>query len=170
MAKPIRALELHYPMIQCLKTSVMCPYRPCLHVFWIFLKTHLFVSATRIRFLNTLWFRNRVDAKSRYFLSSPVLYEYCIQDSNLVACSIFNIPSAGYKSESGYVSMRVDGQIRFEYGHVWTWKFFDPERKSCGLEKCLDTCGRGFTCHKTWEITCEWQNGKFGSNKYVSHA
>ena len=44
MAKSIRALELHYPMIQCLKTSVMCPYRPCLHVFRTFLKTHLFVS------------------------------------------------------------------------------------------------------------------------------
>ena len=28
MAKPIRALELRYPMIQLLITSVMCPYRP----------------------------------------------------------------------------------------------------------------------------------------------
>ena len=28
--------------------------------------------------------------------SSPVLYEYCIQDGNLDACSVRNIPSAGY--------------------------------------------------------------------------
>ena len=28
----------------------------------------------------------------------------------------------------------MDGQIRFEYGYVWTWKFLDPERNSCGLK------------------------------------
>ena len=28
----------------------------------------------------------------------------------------------------------MDGQIRFEYGYVWTWKFFNPERKSCGFK------------------------------------
>ena len=26
--------------------------------------------------------------------------------------------------------IRVDGQIRFEYGYVWTWKCFNPERES----------------------------------------
>ena len=43
------------------------------------------------KFLTTLWIRNRVDAKSGYFLSgdvtrwSPVLYrEYCIRDGNSV--------------------------------------------------------------------------------------
>ena len=40
------------------------------------------------KFLNTLWIRNRVDAKSGYIdvtRSSPVLYrEYCIQDGNLI--------------------------------------------------------------------------------------
>ena len=30
--------------------------------------------------------------------------------------------------------IRVDGQIRFEYGYLWTWKFFNPERKSGGLK------------------------------------
>ena len=29
---------------------------------------------------------------------------------------------------------RVDGQIRFEYGYMWTWKFLNPERKSCGFK------------------------------------
>ena len=29
---------------------------------------------------------------------------------------------------------RVDGQIRFEYGYVWTWKFLNPQRKICGLK------------------------------------
>ena len=26
---------------------------------------------------------------------------------------------------------------------MWAWKFLKPERKSCGLEKYPDTCGRG---------------------------
>ena len=30
--------------------------------------------------------------------------------------------------------IRVDRQIRFENGYVWTWKFLNPERKSCGLK------------------------------------
>ena len=30
--------------------------------------------------------------------------------------------------------MRVDGQIRFEYEYVWTWKFLNSERKSCGFK------------------------------------
>ena len=30
--------------------------------------------------------------------------------------------------------IRVDGQILFEYGHLWTWKFLSPGRKSCGLK------------------------------------
>ena len=25
--------------------------------------------------------------------------------------------------------LRVDGQIRFEFRYVWTWKFLNPERK-----------------------------------------
>ena len=52
------------------------------------------------KFLTTLWIRNRVDAKSGYFVlsgdltrSSPAVYcEYCIQDGNLDACSVANIP------------------------------------------------------------------------------
>ena len=30
--------------------------------------------------------------------------------------------------------IRVDGQIRFEYGYVWTTKFSNPQRKICGLK------------------------------------
>ena len=29
--------------------------------------------------------------------------------------------------------IRVDGQIRYIYGYVWTWKSLIPERKSCGF-------------------------------------
>ena len=32
------------------------------------------------------------------------------------------------------IKIRVDGQIRFEYGYVWTWKFFNPKRTSCGFK------------------------------------
>ena len=28
----------------------------------------------------------------------------------------------------------MDGQIRFEYGYVRTWKFVNSERKSCGFK------------------------------------
>ena len=30
--------------------------------------------------------------------------------------------------------IRVDGQIRFGYGYVWTWTVLNPERKSCGFQ------------------------------------
>ena len=62
--------------------------------------------------------------------SSPVLYlEYCIQDGNLDACSVANIPRVpGWiPIPVGYV--RVHRQIRFEYGYVWTWKFLNPKEK-----------------------------------------
>ena len=86
--------------------------------------------------------------------SSPVLYrEYCIQDGNLVprfsqgrlrckfralydACCVANIPKGvlGTRVNPDTYRMRVDGQIRFEKGYVWTWKFLNPERKSCGFQ------------------------------------
>ena len=30
--------------------------------------------------------------------------------------------------------IRVDGQIRFECGYVWTWTVLNTERKSCGFQ------------------------------------
>ena len=30
--------------------------------------------------------------------------------------------------------IRVDGQVRFECGYVWTWTYLNPERKSCGFQ------------------------------------
>ena len=33
-----------------------------------------------------------------------------------------------------WILIRVEGQIGFEYGYVWTWKILNPERKSCGLK------------------------------------
>ena len=29
------------------------------------------------------------------------------------------------------IQIRVDGQIRLESEHVWTWKFKNPQRKRC---------------------------------------
>ena len=66
-----------------------------------------------------------MDDKSAYFLSgdvtksSPVLYrEYCFQDSNLVACSVANIPTGvlGKRVNLDTCRIRMDGKIRFEYG------------------------------------------------------
>ena len=92
---------------------------------------------------------------------SPVLYrKYCIQDGNLVprfsllpvdgrvsrarlkfralynACSVANIPRGvlGTRVNPKTCRIRVDRQIRFESGYVWTWKFLNWERKSCGLK------------------------------------
>ena len=52
--------------------------------------TTFWIRIPELKFLNILWIRNRVDAKSGCFLSgdvirsSPALYhEYCIQDGNL---------------------------------------------------------------------------------------
>ena len=63
----------------------------------------------------------------------------------------------------------MDGQIRFEYGHVWTWKFLpNPQRKICGFKKYLDTSERGLKvpshCHfdKVWERhSCDNMARKF---------
>ena len=86
--------------------------------------------------------------------SNPVLYrEYCIQDGNLVvrfsqgraickfralhnACSVANFPSGvlGTRVKPDTSRIRLDGQIRFDYGYLWTSKLLNPERKSCGYK------------------------------------
>ena len=38
--------------------------------------------------------------------------------------------------------IRVDGQIRFENGYVWMWKFKNAEKKAW-IKKYPDTCGWG---------------------------
>ena len=88
-----------------------------------------------------------------FFLSSdvtrwsPVLYrEHCIQEGNLDPCSVANIPGGVLRTRVNpdTCRIRVDGQIRFEYGHVWTWKFLNPERKSCGFKNIrISVDGRG---------------------------
>ena len=82
--------------------------------------------------------------------SSPVLYhEYCIQDGNLVPkfsrvlltllLLVFTthallpiFPEESWALE--WIRIRVEGQIRFENGCVWTWEFLNPERNSCGFK------------------------------------
>ena len=58
--------------------------------------------------------------------------EYCIlsiQDGNLDACSVANIPRGilGTRVNPRRIRIRVEGQIGFEYGNVWTWKFLNPD-------------------------------------------
>ena len=91
-----------------------------------------------------------MNAKSGYFLSglvtrsSPVLYrEYSIQDGNVDACSVANIPRGvlGTRVNPNTCRIRVDGQIRFEYGYVWK-------------EKVADSKMSGYVCtgpNKMWE-------------------
>ena len=78
--------------------------------------------------------------------SSPVLYhEYCIQDGNLNACSVANIPGGvlGTRMNPDTCRLRVHGQIRFEYGYVWTWKILNQGKKKLRIQKYPDTSGWG---------------------------
>ena len=106
-------------------------------------------------FIN-LWIWNRVNAKSWYFFSgdvtrsSPVLYhEYSSQDGNLVpkfSFVLLTLPLPVFTThallpifpEESWVlewnRIRVEGQIWFENGYVWTSKFLNPERNSCGFK------------------------------------
>ena len=97
----------------------------------------------------------------RIFLSgdvtrpSPGLYpEYCIQHDNLAPkfslLPVFTT-HALLPNPRGVLStrmnpdtcrIRVDGQIRLEYGYVWMWKFKNPEKKA-RIQKYPDTCGWG---------------------------
>ena len=113
--------------------------------------------------------RRRLILRYLFFLSgdvtrsSPILCcEYCIHDGNLVprfsqrrarckfralydACSDASIPKRvlGTRVNPDTCRIRVDGQIRFEYGYLWTWKCLNLERNSCGLKNIrirVDTC------------------------------
>ena len=87
------------------------------------------------KFLNTLWIRNRVDAKSG---SSPVLYrEYCIQDGNLDACRVvMSLKLSEFKVRPCQNSYHqpVTVQIRFtnpDFEIMISWKT-SPASKSYG--------------------------------------
>ena len=81
-----------------------------------------------------------MEAKSGYFLSGdviePILYlDYYIQEGNLDACSVDNIPRRVLGTRVNLdTGVGVDGQIRFESGYVWTSKILNPERKICGFK------------------------------------
>ena len=91
--------------------------------------------------------------------SSPAVYcEYCILDGNLDACSVANIPKGvlGTRVNPDTRQIRVDGQIRFEYGYVWTWKCFNPEREKLRVQKYPDTCGGGPNCNNNVQnVPCD---------------
>ena len=52
---------------------------------------------------------------------------------HLKACSVANILRGvmGTRVNPDRCRIRVDGQIQFEYGAVWTWEFLNPEKRSC---------------------------------------
>ena len=71
--------------------------------------------------------KSRIIIQSRASCKFRVLYD---------ACSVANIPRRvlGTRVNPHTCWIRVEGQIRFESGYVWTWKFFNPEGKSCGFK------------------------------------
>ena len=79
-----------------------------------------------------------MDAKPRYIFlsgditrSSPALYhEY------LDACSDANIPIGvlGARVYPDTCRIRVEGQVRFEYEYVWTWKFLNSEKNELRIQ------------------------------------
>ena len=138
--------------------------RPRQHVSLYFFNPQLFESALQSGNFWIRYIRNRVNAKSEYFLSgdvtrsSPVLYrEYCIQHDNLAPkfslLPVFTthalLPNPrgvlGTRMNPDTCRIRVDGQIRFENGYVWMWKFKNAEKKA-RIKKYPDTCGWGLPC------------------------
>ena len=76
--------------------------------------------------------------------SCPVSYRKINQYGSTRCRSSFSMAHApkafyyrgvlGNQDESGNHRMFVDRRIRSEYTNVWTGKFFNPERKSCGFK------------------------------------
>ena len=111
-------------------------------------------------FLHTLWIRNRADANSGYFcirwhnkieLSSLLWILYSrwqprsrvlrrqskMQISRALRRRLFcNIPRGvlGTRTNPDTCRIPMDGQIPFEHGYMWTWRFLNRERKSCGFK------------------------------------
>ena len=57
--------------------------------------------------------------------------------------------------------IRVDGQIRFDYGYVWTWKFSNAERRSCGFKNTwilVDGASISSTISVRGHIRPSWAN------------
>ena len=85
-----------------------------------------------IRTIRTFFFiqwRNKMELSFFY-------REYCIQEGDLDPCSVANIPGGVLRTPVNPDTCRIrkDGQIRFAPGYVRTWKFLNPERKSCGFK------------------------------------
>ena len=104
------------------------------------------------KFLNTLWIWNRVNAKAEYFFrwrnknqpsSLPwILYSRWQPRSKV----LLTLPLPVFTTHAlllifskeawalEWIRIRVEGLSRFENGYVWTWKFLNPERNSCGFK------------------------------------
>ena len=70
-------------------------------------------------------------------------------------CSVANIPKGvlGSRMNSVTCRIRVDRQIRFEQGYVWTWKFLNPQRNICLIFSYLLEQGpspRNITAFNSW--------------------
>ena len=64
--------------------------------------------------------------------------------------------------------MRVDGQIRFEYGHVWTWNFFESEKKNLRIKKYPHTSERGLKVRSHCHFNKVWQRYSCDNGKEIS--
>ena len=97
-------------------------------LFWI--------SSLEWKFLNTLWIvwtMNLVIFLIRELTKiepSSLLWMSCV---NSVLRKATSTHALSWVLECT-CQTRVDGQIRFEYGYMCTWKFLNPERKSCGFK------------------------------------
>ena len=139
----------------------LCPRCDAIPRIRIFFNPHLFFffsdtvsvhtypvnpSGIRIRnspewkFLNTLWIRKYVDARSGIFLcgdvkkSSPVLYRER-QRKIQISRALRRMLCCQY-------SQRCPVN-RFEYVYLWTWNFFLSGSKKLWIQKYQDTCWRG---------------------------
>ena len=84
-----------------------------------------------------------MDAKSGYFLSGDVIRSspfftvitvFKMATLTDALLPIFPEESWATRVNLDTCRLRVDGQIRFEFRYVWTWKFLNPERKSLGFK------------------------------------
>ena len=109
------------------------------------------------KFLNTLWICNRVNAKCypdiffrwrNKIQSSSLPWILCSrwQPRSKVFARALNSASPVFMTHAllpifpeeswalEWIRILVEGQTRFENGYVWTWKFLNPERNSCGFK------------------------------------
>ena len=121
------------------------------------------IHSPRRKFLNTLWIRNRVDAKSDCFISgnvtrsSPVLYrEYCIQDGNLVPrislLPVFTTHALLPIFLEEFMGTRVNPDTSWRANSIWIGiredvEIFELEKNKLRIQKYQDACVGALHCN-----------------------